>query len=697
MAKDYADLSDTELDRRIAELTGGAGTPQETSAGSVGRAAFGGASSGAAGILGFVPEVLSIPLQAAGKGAPTIPGTNISLGGSPTQAMRETFQVPAEPRSGVEQAAYRFMEGFTPAAAVALPSYAAGPVVGTVATVGSGLLGGFSNMAAKGLFPESPTMQTLVNLLPAGLAGVAGRVRTNVPTTGKPSVSEETGIPMTSGQRRGAETALREEQAVAKTEGGAPIFQRFGLTQARSAEDFATKIQDFSANPNLTATQINEGVIDAVNYQNSKIVNKFRAQNRVNFGAAEKVAGKEKIFTTNNLNNTLDNQISYYSSEQMPAELRAVADKLKDLKGRMAKAEEPSLVLGPDGKPAYVVPEESQKLSIAELQKNLESWGKAAKTGEFSMPGGTDNVFKGIAPGTVKNISRQVLKGFRDDLDAAVLSNVKGAKELAKARDDFKLGLRELDAYAETPLIKKFMKDNASAIDATETVNYLTKASPTERVVMLNLLDQSRPDIVSSLRNRTMQQVIEDSKGDTTSLLNNLKAVTAQKSEQGAVGLNDFLFKTPKEKSKVGVLVRDLESITKKPVGSAESMQAQVQGITTEAAAVSGGWTVGKAVAAIQDTMNVVSGSANSAEKLAWMMTNPQGQTMLRYLADQKVSNKPLPKTYADTMNFIAKSFAAPAVTNRSTALPGQTQQGGFESLSDTELDRRIKELQGQQ
>ena len=696
MDKNYSDLSDAELDRRIAELTGGAGTPQGTSAGDIGRAALGGASSGATSLLGFIPEVLSIPLQASGRGAPTIPGTNVSLGGSPTQAMRQVFQVPEEPRSGLEQGMYRFAEGFAPAAALAAPSFLGGPVVGGIATVGSGLLGGFSNMAAKGIFPESPVMQALVNLSPLGVSGIAQRVRTNVPTTGKPSVSEETGIPMTSGQRRGAEAALREEQAVSKTEGGAPIFQRFGLAQSKSAEDFASKIQDFSANPNLTATQINEGVIDAVNYQNNKIVNKFRAQNRVNFGAAEKVAGKEKIFTTNNLNNALDNQISYYSSEQMPAELRAVADKLKDLKGRMSKQAEPSVVLGPDGTPAYVVPEEAQKLSIAELQKNLESWGKAAKTGEFSMPGGTDNVFRGIAPGTVKNISRQVLKGFRDDLDAAVLSNVKGAKELTKARDDFKLGLRELDAYAETPLIKKFMKDNPSAIDATETVNYLTKASPTERVVMLNLLDQSRPDIVSSLRNRTMQQVIEDSKGDPAALLNNLKTVASQKSETGAVGLNDFLFKTPKEKAKVGVLVKDLESITKKPVGTAESIQTQVQGITTEAAAVGGGWTVGKAVAAIQDTMNVVSGSANSAEKLAWMMTNPQGQTMLRYLADQKVTNKPLPQTYADTMNFIAKSFAAPAVTNRPMSLPGQVPQGGLEGLSDEELDRRIKELQGQ-
>jgi hypothetical protein len=693
MATDYSKLSDEELYRRIEELT--APQPQQPSSGvgSAARAALGGASSGATSLLGFIPEVVSIPAQLSGRGAPTIPGTDISLGGSPMSAMRRAFEVPDEPRSGVEQGIYRFAEGFTPAAAMALPSYAAGPVIGTAATLGSGLLGGFSNLAAKGIFPESPLMQTAVNLLPAGIAGAASRIRSNVPQTSRPSVSEDTGIPMTGGQRAGSESLIRQESAVAKTEAGAPIFQRFGLTQANTAEDFASKIQEFSANPNLTATQINEGVIGAVNFQNSRIVNKFRAQNRVNFNAAEKVAGKERIFGTDNLNTALDNQIAYYSSEQMPADLRAVAGTLKDLKSRMSIQEQPSLILGPDGRPAVVAPAQAQKLTVAELQKNLESWGKAAKTGEFAMPGGTDNVFRGITPGTVKNISRQVLKGFRDDLDAAVRSNVKGARELTKARDDFRTGLQDLDAYAETPLIKKFMKDNPTAIDPTETVNYLTQASPTERVVMLNLLDANRPDIVSSLRNKTMQQVLEDSKGDTGALLTQLKRITNQNSEAGSLGLNDFLFKTPAEKAKVKVLVRDLESINKKPVGTAESMRAQVQGITSEASAVGGGWTVGKAVSTIQDSMNMLSGSANSAEKLAWMMTNPDGQSVLRYLASQKTSNKPLPKTYADTLNFVAKNFAIPAASNR----PQELGINPLESLTDEELEQRIQQLQGQQ
>jgi hypothetical protein len=162
-----------------------------------------------------------------------------------------------------------------------------------------------------------------------------------------------------------------------------------------------------------------------------------------------------------NMNNTL-----FINSKAIRNNLIA-KEKLKQLKGSMTKQAEPSLIVRPDGKPAVVIPEQGQKLTIDELQKNLESWGKAARTGEYSMPGGTDNIFKGIAPGTIKYVSRQVLNGFKGDLDAAVSSNIKGATELRKARDQFRDGLKELDAYAETPFVKAFMKDNPSALDAT--------------------------------------------------------------------------------------------------------------------------------------------------------------------------------------------------------------------------------------
>lgn len=701
MAKDYSDLSDAELDRRIAELTGGAGTQPQTSASSVGRAILGGASSGATGLLGFIPEMASLPLQLSGRGAPTVPGTDISLGGSPTQAMRRAFEVPEEPRTGVEQAIYRFAEGFTPAAAVAAPSFVAGPIIGTAATLGSGLLGGLSNVAAKGIFPESPVGQTLVNLLPAGVAGLASRVRTNVPTVGKPAESPETGIPMTAGQRRGSEAALREEAAVAKTTEGAPIFQQFRLTQTRSAEDFANKLQDFSANPNLSVDQINRGVVGAVNAENTRLVNNFRATNNANFNAVKKVTGNDRIFDTTNVNSTIDNLVAQYSSDKYPAEFRAVVDNLKDLKGQFTSRGTPTTLVDETGNPIGVnVPTGPAQLTADELQKNLESWAKAASTGEFAMPGSTGNIFKGIAPGTIKGIARQVLNGFRSDLDSAVSANVAGAKELEKARTAYRQGLEQLDKYAEVPFVKYFMKDNPEALDATTAVDSLVKATPTERVVMVRLLEERRPDLIASIRNRTMEDVINRStvegSFDSKSFLTNLKNAVAQKREPNAIGLNDFLFPTPKEQARAKSLISDLEKINRQPVGPVESMRSQMQGIATEGTAAATNWTVAKTVATIQDSLNLVSGSANSAEKLAWLMTNPKGQTMLRYLADQKVTNKPLPQTYADTMNFIAKAFAAPAVTNRGVPL-GFPAQGGFESLSDEELDRRIQQLQGQQ
>jgi len=166
-----------------------------------GKALVGGAQSGAANLLAFPAEIGSIPLQAAGSAAP------FGMSASPTTMAREALQIPTEPKSGAEQFLYRFGEGAAPAMAFAAPSYLAGPLIGTAATGAAGLVGGLSNVAGKYLFPESPTGQLAVGLLPGLLSGAATRVRRNVPETGTPSVSAETGIPMTSGQRTGARSS----------------------------------------------------------------------------------------------------------------------------------------------------------------------------------------------------------------------------------------------------------------------------------------------------------------------------------------------------------------------------------------------------------------------------------------------------------------------------------------------------------
>lgn len=655
-----------------------------------GKALLGGAESGAVNTLGFLPEGIALPGNigrvALQNKAPI----------SPTEEARKALKIPEEPKTGIEQALYRFSEGAAPAMAMASPSFLAGPVVGAVATGTAGLVGGLGNVAAKGLFPENPYMQMLVGFAPGLFNAAASKLRFNVPETGKPSVSAETNIPMTAGQRTGNESLLRAEADISKTSAGTPVFKDMINKQLNTAQSYAEKIQKFTTASDLSPQEISGGVINAVDRQNASLVNQFRAANKVNFNAAKKVAGDTKIFGSDGVNSALDNQIAYYGSDQMPPDLRAIVAKLEDVKNRMSIAEEPSMILNAEGKPATVTPEQTAKLTIDELQKNLESWGKAAKTGEFAMPGSTDNVFKGTTPGTVKGIARAVLNGFRSDLDAAIKDNVPGARELKIARDSFKEGLNILDQAAEIPIIKEFAKDWETSKDASKAVARLQNMSPSERTVVVSLLEKNKPEIISSLRNRAMQSILDSSK-DSADLLNNLKEVVKLRSEKGTINLKEFMFPTKEEQMKAMSLISDLEKITQKPAGASEGFQAALQGTMRESAAATGGWTLAKSVAAVQDILNLSAGSAESSTKLAWMMTNPDGQKMLKYLAQQKSTNKPLPQTYADTLNFLSKYTAAGVVPNANRPVDLSVPSAGptLDEIN-AELERRKNPILGQ-
>lgn len=332
------------------------------------RGAAGGVASGGAGVAGLPLEVANLPNAI----------TNY-LGGvsepSPTQVMREQLGVPNEPRSGAGQFAYNFMEGFTPSAAIT-----GAATLNPVAALGGGLLGGVTNVAAKYYAPESPVAQTLFGLLPAGVAGLANVARTRVPQVPKASALDETGMTATAGQRTGSQALLRAEANVASTAEGQPIFKQAGLANVASAEDFANKMQQFSKNPNLTVADIAKGAEDAFAYQNNRILNKFRVDNRRAFGAAQKEAGDAKIFDTANVNEILDKNIAKYGGEGSPLDLQAFSNQLKKVKSNLSKEAEATTLLDAQGNPIVVKGEpQTVKLTVDELQKNLESWVKQLK------------------------------------------------------------------------------------------------------------------------------------------------------------------------------------------------------------------------------------------------------------------------------------------------------------------------------
>jgi hypothetical protein len=644
------------------------------------RGAAGGAASGGAGVVGLPLEVANLPNAI----------TNY-LGGvsepSPTQAMRQGLGVPEEPRSGAGQFAYNFMEGFTPSAAIT-----GAATLNPVAALGGGLLGGVTNVAAKYYAPESPVAQTLFGLLPAGVAGLANVARTRVPQVPKASALEETGMTATAGQRTGSQSLLRAEANVASTAEGQPIFKQAGLANVASAEDFANKMQQFSKNPNLTVTDIAKGTSDAINYQNNRVLNQFRVNNRKNFNAAKAEAGDERIFDTTNVNSALDNAIATYGADTMPMELQAFAGKLKQVKSNLIKEAEPTTLLDAQGNPTVVRAQpETVKLTIDELQKNLESWGKSAKTGSYSE-GGVN--LGEVTSGTVKKLSRDVLNAFRQDLDAANLQGIKGADKLINAREEFKKGLNTVNEFQNQSLVKFF----GDVKDPTAVVERLQNASPTERVTMFQVLQNSRPEILDSLRSRALGNVIEQSGGDLNKLFTNLKDIAKQKSEAGAINTNDFLFQTPVEKAKVNTLIRDLETVTRKVEIPKEPASALSRN-TGEAAGVGMGYKARMVTNFAQDAWDTISGAVSSPEKLAWMMTNPQGQTLIRESARLKAGQK-LPTQVKSALDYLSSDALIGGTVSATAQVQGRESGQALQAMptGDTvtreALQQRLQELQ---
>ena len=648
----------------------------------IGKSFLGGGSAGAAGLLSIPLEVVNAPNTIlnylAGVNEPTA-----------TQKIFESPFVPKQPQGGPDEFAYNFGEGFIPAASL---TYSATRDPRLAA--GAGLLSGTTNVAAKYYFPESPVGQMAFSMLPGSFAGALNWARNKVPKVSKPTTLEETNLTVTGGQRAGSEKLLRSEAAIASETEAAPIFKQVGLANVQNAEDFASKIQNFAKNPNLTTEQTAKATIDAVNYHNNRIINKFRVDNRRNFNAAQQEAGDSRIFNTDNVNRVLDEQINAYSQPGQPLEYQSYAAKLKQIKDNLSQKAEPSMVLGPDGKPAYVVPEQNQPLTIKELQTNLESWGKAAKTGQYNF-GGTQ--LGDMTPGSMKKLSRDILNAFKDDLDSANLTNVPGANKLIAARENYKTGLKDVNDFQNQTFVKYFGKES---FDATDVVNYLKSGvTPTERVTMYKILENSKPEVLDTIRARTMQDIVQSSKGNLDDLFKNMKGILDEKVEGGAISTKELLFPTKGELAKAQQLTKDLEVVTRRATGEIPDSRA-VSRVTGEVAGAGLGFKARMIVNTADDLFNLISSSTANPEKMAWMLTNPQGQSLIRQAAALKTGQK-LPSQMQSKAEYLASDVLAGGVASATNlgAAREQTpqQQPAPVEITQEQLQQRLKELEGQQ
>jgi Transglycosylase SLT domain len=525
-----------------------------------------------------------------GVGIPSLVG-QAATGKSALEAARRATRLEGtrpDPRvDPVGAAIYDFGEGAVPAGALGLLG---GPVTAGVA----GVVGGAANVAAKRLFPENPLGQAAVNLIPMvaspsqGIRSLASR-----PT---PASRGATGVTLTPGQATGEVKQLAREARLASTAEGQAAFRKTADANARVLKDYASTIQNIANNTrNASTDTIRNETVKAFNTYSTKLLNKFRAENRLNFDKAAAKAGDAELFSAQPVVDKLQELISLYSSDKMPAELQVIAKKMQGLVNKLTVPGTPAspgrldtltntMVGATEGTPAV-----AKNFTIKELQRNLESWGKAAYGDGSKSP---DRVLENVAKGTVQNISRDVLGAYRTVLDDAAQLNVPGAAELKAARDSFKNNLKSIEDVAVTPLFKKFGIDNPNAIRPDDAVKVLTKATPSERVVLMQVLEQ-KPEVLNAIRGRAFETVVNKSKGDISALRQGVKDIIDNKKSQSRDGVSDleFLFPTKQEQTKLLDMFGDMEKLGRNATGQTIATKRAIEG--ERAAAEAGGVIAG--------------------------------------------------------------------------------------------------------
>jgi len=159
--------------------------------------------------------------------------------------------------------------------------------------------------------------------------------------------------------------------------------------------------------------------------------------------------------------------------------------------------------------------------TIKVIQISPDAYGNKVLPYSFQMSSsqysfyddGKGNIFEGVAPGQVKGIAIKVLRGFRESLDDAVNSGVAGAEDLAKARDKFKGNLQKIEEYSNYPLTKYFDVETPSALTPELVIDRLSKAKPTERLFLSQVLANS-PDanmILDTVRRSQLEALLSKS------------------------------------------------------------------------------------------------------------------------------------------------------------------------------------------
>ena len=459
---------------------------------------------------------------------------------------------------------------------------------------GEGAVAAGTGMFAQSVAPDSPLAQFAIQTSPYALKGALGATRSafNAPIgQTPPNLNELLRVGrMTPGEASGSRVQLAKEAAAEATPRIEEAGNLFRQAQAQDVGGFFDRLFTRATIEAADPTTASNAAISAFNNYGKALSTRLRGDANKDFNAAKRSGG---MVSTDPVVNIIQSELAAIPTEiQALQPMRSALQRVIDEYVTPAKEAivEPSKILGPTGEPAFVnitpaVPQQLTKISIDRLQKNLSAWGDAAYSGKADF--GKGNIFEGVAPGQVKGIAIKVLRGFRESLDDAVNSGVAGAEDLAKARDKFKGNLQKIEEYSNYPLTKYFDVETPSALTPELVIDRLSKAKPTERLFLSQVLANS-PDanmILDTVRRSQLEALLTKSQkaaagaaeGSPTIDLKTL--LTEINNKKGDF---NYLFPNAIDKADATLAIQWLQK-------TAKTASEATQGVRSEAYAVSRG------------------------------------------------------------------------------------------------------------
>jgi hypothetical protein len=568
--------------------------------------------------------------------------------------------------------AYEAAQSAAPAmamSAIGLPGLFSRSALGIA---GEGAVAAGTGMLAQSVAPDSPLAQFAIQ---AGLTTARGAYAS--PTGQAPSnLAELLRVGrMTPGEATGSRVQLAKEAA---TEVSPRIEEAGNLFRQAQAQDVGSFFDSLFKRTTAEAsdpTTASNAALGAFNNYGKALSTRLRSDANKDFNAAKRSGG---MVSTDPVVNIIQSELAAIPTEiQALQPMRSALQKVIDEYVTPAKEAvvEPSKILGPTGEPAFVnitpaVPQQLTKISIDRLQKNLSAWGDAAYSGKADF--GKGNIFEGVAPGQVKGIAIKVLRGFRESLDDAVNSGVAGADDLAKARDKFKGNLQKIEEYSNYPLTKYFDVETPSALTPELVIDRLSKAKPTERLFLSQVLANS-PDanmILDTVRRSQLEALLTKSQkaaagaaegAPTLDLKTLLTEINNKK------GDFNYLFPNAIDKADATLAIQWLQK-------TAKTASEASQGVRSEAYAISrGAGATSQQGLILGEIASVAKFIVNDPRAIADVVFNPD--TVKKMAEAQRTGKLKKAADLATMLGISAAKFAPRAGPMLETTQPEDTSQ----------------------